>query len=215
MSGGGDDGRRFLLRVVVSELPQPSFVCLAIRWLCYFAESETADDKMPAKPIMVKPNMPHPALPGADWADCYELQVQESDFTAVAAARTMFGKFPFWVRSLLKLRDTVVSVFGLKSTGHHSLNTSETIGFFPIVSKSENQVVLGFDDKHLDFRVVIDVRDDGQGRRLIDITTLVKRKILLGQIYIAVITPFHRLIVETVLTDFGKRMGALSSPPSP
>jgi hypothetical protein len=215
VSGGRDDGRRFLLPVVVNELPQLPFVCLAARWLCYFAENETADDRMPAKPIMVEPHMPHPALPDADWADCYELQVQESDITAVVAARTMFGKFPFWVRSLLRLRDTVVGVFGLKSTRHHASHTAETIGFFPIVSKSENQVVLGFDDKHLDFRIVIDVRDDGQGRQLIDTITLVKRKILLGRIYIAVITPFHRLIVKTMLTDFGKRMGALSRQRSP
>lgn len=161
---------------------------------------------MPVKPIMVKPRMPHPALPEADWADCFELQVPTSDFTAIAAARIILDHFPLWVRSLLKLRDAVTGVFGLKSSEYRASDGPEMVGFFPVVSKSDNQVVLGFDDKHLNFRVVIDVRDDGEGRRLVDATTLVKRNILLGKIYLAVITPFHRLILETMLADFGRRV---------
>ncbi|MBB6488315.1 DUF2867 domain-containing protein [Rhizobium lusitanum] len=170
---------------------------------------------MSAKPLMVKPHMPHPALPGADWADCFELQVPKSDLTAIAAARAMLGRFPPWVRLLMSLRNSVTSIFGLKSTGSDLAGNKETIGFFPIVSQSDDQVVLGFDDRHLDFRVVIDVRDDGRGRRLVDTTTLVKRKILLGRIYIALITPFHRLIVARMLADFGRRMNSASLPASP
>ncbi|MGG6894104.1 DUF2867 domain-containing protein [Rhizobium sp. BR 315] len=170
---------------------------------------------MSARPLMVKPLMPHPALPGADWADCYELQVPKSDFTAIAAARAMLVRFPLWVRLLLKLRDSVTSMFGLKSSGSAAGDGVETIGFFPVVSKSDNQVVLGFDDRHLDFRVIIDVRDDAQGHRLVDATTLVRRKILLGRIYIAVIAPFHRLIVANMLASFGKRMSTVSLRTSP
>lgn len=170
---------------------------------------------MSARPLMVKPHVPHPALPGADWADCYELQVPKSDFTAIAAAHAMLGRFPLWVRLLVRLRDAVTGLFGLKSSRHHAPDKLETIGFFPVVSQSDHQVVLGFDDRHLDFRVVIDVRDDDQGRRLVDATTLVRRKILFGRIYIAVIAPFHRLIVATMLADFGKRVSAVSLPPSP
>ncbi|MFT4183791.1 MAG: DUF2867 domain-containing protein [Rhizobium sp.] len=165
---------------------------------------------MPAKPIMIEPQMPHSALPDADWADCYELQVPASDVTAMTAARAMLGHFPFWVRSLLRLRNALTAVFGLRSTEYPVADAAEMIGFFPVVSKSDNQVVLGFDDKHLDFRVVVDTRD-GEASRLVAVTTLVKRKILLGKIYIFVITPFHRLIVATMLTNFGRRV---SSSPS-
>ncbi len=169
---------------------------------------------MSARPLMVKPHMPHPALPDADWADCYELQVPKSDLTAIVAARAMLGRFPPWVRLLMSLRNSVTSLFGLKSTGSNLEANKGTIGFFPIVSQSDDQVVLGFDDRHLNFRVVIGVRDDGQGRRLVDTTTLVRRKILLGRIYIALITPFHRLIVSKMLADFGKRMNSVSLPAS-
>ncbi len=170
---------------------------------------------MSARPLMVKPLMPHPALPDADWADCFELNIPNSDLTAIAAARTMLSRFPLWVRLLLQVRDTVTGLFGLRSSSDLRAEGWEKIGFFPVVSKSDNQVVLGFDDRHLDFRVIIDVRDDGQGRRLVDATTLVRRKILLGRVYLAIITPFHRLIVATTLSNLGKRMQAVSSPPLP
>ena len=170
---------------------------------------------MSSRPMMVKPHMPHPALPSADWADCYELQVAKSDFTAMAAAHAILSRFPLWVRLLVRLRDAVTGLFGLKSSRDTTVDNLETIGFFPVVSKSDSQVVLGFDDRHLDFRVVIDVRSDEQGRRLVDATTLVRRKIWLGRIYIALITPFHRLIVATMLANFGRRMSAVSLPTSP
>ena len=170
---------------------------------------------MSARPLMVKPLMPHPALPDADWADCYELNIPNSDLTAIAAAQTMLSRFPFWVRLLIRVRDAVTGLFGLKSSSELRAEGWEKIGFFPVVSKSDNQVVLGFDDRHLDFRVVIDVRNDDQGRRLVDATTLVRRNILLGRIYLAIITPFHRLIVATMLADLGKRMQTVSLPPSP
>ncbi|MGV1791477.1 DUF2867 domain-containing protein [Rhizobium sp. A37_96] len=170
---------------------------------------------MSARPLMVEPNMPHPALPDADWADCFELQIPTSDLTAGAAARSMLTRFPLWVRLLLRLRDAATGPFGLRSSSGHQADGLEKIGFFPVVSKSDSQIVLGFDDRHLDFRVVIDVRNDEQGRRLVDTTTLVRRKILLGRIYIALIAPFHRLIVATMLADLGKRMRALSSRPLP
>ncbi|TXH82866.1 MAG: DUF2867 domain-containing protein [Rhizobium sp.] len=170
---------------------------------------------MPTRPLMVKPHMPHPALPGADWADRYELQIPKTNLTAAAAARAMFGRFPLWVRLLVRLRNMLTGLFGLKSTRSPGPDGLERIGFFPVVSQSDSQIVLGFDDRHLDFRVVIDLRDDERGRRLVDATTLVRRKILLGRIYIALIAPFHRLIVATMLADFGKRMRAVSSPRLP
>ncbi|GES53317.1 hypothetical protein Rhsp01_58910 [Rhizobium sp. NBRC 114257] len=157
--------------------------------------------------------MPHPALPDADWADCYELSIPNSDLTAIAAARAMLSRFPLWARLLIRVRDAITSLFGLKSSSDLRAQELEKIGFFPVVSKSDNQVVLGFDDRHLDFRVVIDVRDDDQGCRLVDATTLVRRNILLGRIYLAIITPFHRLIVATMLADLGKRLRAVSLPP--
>ncbi len=166
-----------------------------------------------ARPRKVKPRLPHPALPQADWADCFQLSVPVADLTAVEAARLVLGYSPFWVRTLMALRNVIVGPLGLKTSAGPLPDDVERIGLFPIVSKSGRQVVLGFDDRHLDFRIVIEVTDVAEGKR-VSAMTLVKRKILIGRIYIAAITPFHNLIVSSMLTDMGRRVGALSSPPS-
>lgn len=156
----------------------------------------------------VPATLPHPALPNADWADCYELLVAGNGLTATLAARRTMGDFPGWVRVLMWLRNAIVRPFGLKGSGPSS--TREMIGIFPVLSRSDEQMVLGFDDTHLDFRIVVDVRPAGDTQQAVNVTTLVHRKILLGKIYLAVITPFHRLIVRTMLDRLSRPTVAAS-----
>jgi hypothetical protein len=72
------------------------------------------------------------------------------------------------------------------------------IGIFPVISETPERLVAGFDDRHLDFRVVVDVASSGQGQD-VTATTLVLTHNLLGRTYLAIITPFHRLIARTML----------------
>ncbi len=154
--------------------------------------------------------LPHPALPLADWADCYELLVPGQATTAISAAKRALGDFPAWVRALMWLRNAIVSPFGLKGSDNSPGGKAEMVGFFPVISQSSEQAVLGFDDTHLDFRIVVDVRQAGELAQRVSVTTLVRRKILLGRIYVAVITPFHRLIVRTMLARLARPVTAMS-----
>ena len=72
------------------------------------------------------------------------------------------------------------------------------IGMFPVLSETPDRLVAGFDDKHLDFRVVVDVATSGHGQD-VTATTLVKTHNLLGRVYLAIILPFHRLIVPVMM----------------
>lgn len=168
------------------------------------------DHRMTAAAKFSQPQLPHPAFPRADWADCYALEVRKPNLSAIEAAHLAFGHFPLWVKLLLKIRNGIVALVGLQSTGDIQAKTTERMGFFPIVSQSDRQVVVGFDDRHLDFRVVIDVTDVGHGLSTVSATTLVYRKILLGRVYIAAITPFHRLIVRTMLGNVARRLSGVS-----
>lgn len=142
--------------------------------------------------------MPHPALASADWADCYAVIALAPDATALDLARKIFGRSPRWVGLLLALRNRIVGLFGLKSA-ELGIADSQTIGAFPVVSARDDQVVLGFDDAHLNFRIVLDVAAAGPQARKLAITTLVERHNLFGRLYIFVITPFHKLIVRAML----------------
>jgi hypothetical protein len=59
-------------------------------------------------------------------------------------------------------------------------------------------LVAGFNDKHLDFRVVVDVAAAGPGQS-VTATTLVMTHNLFGRCYLAIILPFHRLIARAML----------------
>lgn len=142
--------------------------------------------------------LPHPALPSADWGDCYAVITRNHDATALGLARKMFGRSPRWVGLLLSVRNRIVGLFGLKSA-ELGIAEGETIGAFPVVSARDDQVVLGFDDSHLNFRIVLDVAAAGSQARKLAVTTLVERHNLFGRVYIFVITPFHKLIVRTML----------------
>ncbi len=62
---------------------------------------------------------------------------------------------------------------------------SNRVGIFPVISSSAERVVLGFDDLHLDFRIVVDVTALDETARRVTATTLVHRNNLLGRIYLA------------------------------
>ncbi len=72
------------------------------------------------------------------------------------------------------------------------------IGIFPVLNEAPDRLVAGYNDKHLDFRVIVDIATSGDSRE-VTATTLVLTHNLLGQVYLAVILPFHRLIVPTML----------------
>lgn len=142
--------------------------------------------------------LPHPALPEADWADRYVVERVGLRTTALEAARLMLDRSPGWLRALMVLRNRIVSLFGLKIV-NLKVADANTVAAFPLVSEQDDQVVLGFDDDHLDFRIVIDVEAMGAAKSRVAVTTLVYRHSAFGRFYIAVVTPFHRVIVRTTL----------------
>jgi hypothetical protein len=103
----------------------------------------------------------------------------------------------------------MVAPFGLKTSA--PAGASDLIGIFPIVSQTPGRLVAGFDDRHLDFRVVIDVASTACGQR-VTATTLVLTHNLLGRVYLAIILPFHRLIARRMLRQVAARDQRLPCP---
>jgi hypothetical protein len=138
-------------------------------------------------------------LPDADFTDAYFVHVAEP-LDALQAAQRMVGRRPRWVNGLLMLRNLAVTPFGLKS---RAPTEGERIGLFPVVSASPERVVMGFDDVHLDFRLVVDVAPEGSGQK-VTATTLVRTRNRLGRLYLAAVKPFHRAIVPAMLAQVGR-----------
>lgn len=138
-----------------------------------------------------------PLLPGYSFADAFEIEAPAREFDAPRAARHVFARQPGWIARLVRLRDAIVAPLGLKGTENAPPETS--MGGFPIVSEARERVVLGFNDKHLDFRIVVDVVPRSDELVSIRAVTLVKPHNLAGRAYLACVLPFHRAIVPRML----------------
>lgn len=137
-------------------------------------------------------------LPGAQFADAFRVMVNDEALTARQAAERMFLRLPRWIGSLMKLRNLIVAPLGLKTPSHTKAIVADSIGPFPVISDTPQRLVAGFDDRHLDFRVVVDVTGLAPSRQ-VTATTLVMTHNLLGRVYLAIIMPFHRIIVPAML----------------
>ncbi len=155
------------------------------------------------KVAKIPANLPNEALPGADWADCYQLHTLKHYENALEAAHAIIGKPPAWVSNLLTLRNIVVAPLGLKGTRDIAGQLGKNVGTFPVLAEEDHRVVLGADDRHLDFRAVVD-HDVVDGITVVTATTLVKRHNLLGRTYLAAIMPFHKLILWRTLSAAGR-----------
>jgi Protein of unknown function (DUF2867) len=137
-------------------------------------------------------------LAGAQFSDAFSVVVNGTALDARRAAEKILGHSPRWIERLLVLRNFLVSPFGLKKPVSAGTGATDTIGIFPVMSETPGRLVAGLNDKHLDFRVVVDIATSGHGQR-VTATTLVLTHNSLGRIYLAIILPFHRLVVRALL----------------
>lgn len=113
-----------------------------------------------------------------DFLDCYSVASTLSPREAAERGLTL----PRWAAALLALRNTLVRPFGLK-TG------APDRPIFPTCLESEDELVLGTDDRHLNFRIGL-IRAEGR----LYMSTWVHPHNLWGRAYLRLVMPFHILI---------------------
>jgi hypothetical protein len=141
-------------------------------------------------------------LPGASFTDRFAIVVTGQSLDAATSASRAFGRRPAWIGALMGLRDLLVRPFGLK-TRDADLEL-ERKGMFPVLSQSKTRMVLGLDDRHLDFRLLVEVSELGEGRQEVSAATLVRPHNLLGRAYLCAVMPFHKIIVPAMLAQVAK-----------
>lgn len=146
------------------------------------------------------------AYESVNLADAFSIQLPAgTSANPELLARFIFSQQAPWVSGLMQVRDALVAGFGLKTAKHlTSLGakaTSSRVGLFKIYSSGASEIVMGEDDKHLDFRVSVLCADEAPSaseRRLV-VSTVVHCHNRLGRLYILLIAPFHRLVVQSSL----------------
>jgi hypothetical protein len=119
--------------------------------------------------------------------------------------RFVMSHQPSWIGWLTNFRDAIVACFGLKTAKHLSTLSDEANGerlaFFRVYGRSESEIILGEDDKHLDFRLSV-LRSPDLSPTLggqLTVSTVVRCHNFLGRAYLFVVAPFHRLVVKASL----------------
>ena len=134
-----------------------------------------------------------------DFADTYTTTNHLSDIKEIAYM--MFGTSPKWVMTLLNFRNMIARFFGLKTEIPEDAMQAFEVGaylkFFEIYEIHDNEVVLGADDKHLNFRVIVTKTDELENN--VKCTTIVEYQNKLGKYYMGLIKPGHKYICNLLV----------------
>jgi len=147
-------------------------------------------------PVLPEDSLAAQALPSIDYLDVFSTPVDSDATLDEVARRLLLGQPP----RLMRLRDALVRPFGLKTSPKGSrpalrLVPGERIGIFRLYARSAHELLLGEDDRHLDFRLCLRVLGDGTAT----LATLVHFHNFIGRAYFFLIRPFHALIVKGML----------------
>jgi hypothetical protein len=170
--------------------------------------------------VLPCPPPPHcaitPKTPGADFIDCHQVQVRDTERTALRHLLTMLAATPPWLDNLMKLRNQLVQVVGLKNLGtlarvdlarpDEDYRPGDRVGIFTLLANAEDEVLVADQDKHLDvFLAVTRLPLAADGTRRVVLSTVVRTHNWLGKVYMLPVAPFHRRIAPMTLRGINRR----------
>lgn len=135
-------------------------------------------------------------FPKVDYFDMYSVR-KETDRSAEEISKELM-KMPNWVIALMKLRNSIVKIFGLKTDKENKDQES----FFTVIENNQNEIIMGEVDKHLDFRASI-MKD--MSENTISLITVVHYNNALGKVYFFFVKPFHKIIMKALLKRYLKK----------
>ncbi|PJI95883.1 uncharacterized protein DUF2867 [Acidovorax sp. 69] len=157
----------------------------------------------------------HATLHGAHFFDAYTVADPQPGTSALQTWLNVVARTPRWTQQLLAVRNTLVQLVGLKGVGQlgdvhplasggsasdpSSYRVGDPVGIFLIRHLSDTEVVMGQDDKHLDVQVSLTKHPQANGPATVVVSTVVHIHNTLGHVYMAIIAPFHRRIVQVML----------------
>lgn len=144
-----------------------------------------------------------PLYRGSHLADAYAVALPNQGAARMdmeTLARTLLGSQPGWAQMLMVLRDAIVARFGIKTARQLAGGEGGRIGIFRIYAVTDNEIIVGEDDSHLDFRLSMLRSAQGGLHGSITLASAVHCHNRIGRAYIFLIRPFHQLIVKRSLT---------------
>ena len=136
----------------------------------------------------------------AYFRDSYRAPLSRSELGIIDIFFGIFAHHPPWMKLLLIVRNKIAFLAGLDApTASEILHVEikdhyavgEKIGVWPIFSLSENEIVAGRNNKHMDFRLSVLKVPDGDRPNVV-VSTICTVHNLTGKLYLFFVVPFHR-----------------------
>jgi hypothetical protein len=150
------------------------------------------------------------AMPFMDHADAFRVKVDCARFPDVDAfARAFLRRPPAWIAAAMRTRDAVVGLFGLKKSSDapsatlapdEAIRTGTRAAIFRVIDRTADEILLGEDDRHLDFRVsLLYEREPESEIAFVTVSTVVRFNNMLGRAYFLPVRPMHGLVVPAMM----------------
>ena len=145
----------------------------------------------------------------AYFRDSYRAPLSRRELGIVEVFFGIFGHHPLWMKLLLIVRNKLASLAGLDApTASELLHVEikdryvvgEKIGVWPIFSLSEDEIVAGRNNRHLDFRLSVLKVSDGD-RTSVVVSTICTVHNLTGKLYLFFVVPLHRCGVRKLMAN--------------
>ncbi len=155
-----------------------------------------------------------------DYVDSFQADLidKNDNITSTDIGKAFFTSVPDWVDKLFTLRDKIVNIFGLKTSGSLrnrqdqldklKFEHGEQFGLFKVFYKTGNEIILGEDDKHLNFRasLFLEKQKNEQLKKKLIISTTVEFNNWFGRLYFLPVRPIHQVIVPIILKGIIKHL---------
>jgi hypothetical protein len=149
------------------------------------------------------------AVEHAYFRDSYQVPLNRKELGIVDVFFGIFAHHPLWMKLLLIARNKVATLAGLDApTAPEILHleikdryvVGDKIGVWPIFALSENEVIAGRNNKHLDFRLSVLKVPDGD-RMSVVVSTICTVHNLAGKLYLLIVVPFHKYGVRKLMAN--------------
>ncbi len=141
------------------------------------------------------------------FADAYEAVLLEPDRSPTQIFLQATRATPGWVSMLMSWRNAVARRVGLKDLSDRRAGLArgavepavgERLGIFSVLRRTERELVLGIDDRHLDVRVSVWKSPEGAPARYV-VSTVVKVHNALGRAYMVPVARIHPRVVRAMM----------------
>ena len=147
-----------------------------------------------------------PSLADADYYDAYEAPLNTAALSPTEIFLRASRNTPRWVDDLMAIRNRIVRLFGLKDVGAMKVATrapdsyqvGDRLGIFSIFGKTEKELLLGIDDRHLNVRVSV-LKSERNGLPNYVVSTVVHVHNLLGRLYMVPVGRVHPFVARSMM----------------